>query len=143
VALRCPADLRAQPDLTTRSPDSVSVSVVSVSVSDSVSVSVYLLFGLHAGPTDSTDILRALLIGDCSRHTSCAECLAAGPVAADAALVATGAGGGGGGASGGDTALGCSWCAGRRRQCVPDLRGMCRSEATHLRNASQCEQTEP
>ena len=143
MALRCPADLRAQPDLTTRSPDSVSVSVVSVSVSDSVSVSVYLLFGLHAGPTDSTDILRALLIGDCSRHTSCAECLAAGPVAADAALVATGAGGGGGGASGGDTALGCSWCAGRRRQCVPDLRGMCRSEATHLRNASQCEQTEP
>ena len=32
----------------------------------------------------------------------------------------------------------CAWCAGRRRQCVPDLRGMCRDPATHLRAADAC-----
>ena len=94
-------------------------------------------FGPSLAPVDSEQLLRALLVGDCSQYKSCGECVVAGHRAATVA--ANAAGGDGTNAS----YLGCSWCAGRRRQCVPDLRGMCRSEETHLRNASQCERQGP
>jgi hypothetical protein len=96
-------------------------------------------FGEDIPPMDSELLLRPLRIGECSQYKSCGECLGAGRRAATS--VATNRGG----SDGVDASyqLGCGWCAGRRRQCVPDLRGMCRNEETHLRNASQCERQGP
>jgi hypothetical protein len=96
-------------------------------------------FGADIPLADSELPLRPLRIGDCSQYTNCRDCLAAGRRAET--TVATDRDSSGGIDS--SHLLGCGWCAGRRRQCVPDLRGMCRNEETHLRNASQCEQPGP
>lgn len=86
-----------------------------------------------SGPPGCELLQRALLVGDCSQYKKCDECLVAGQ-RASATVPSNGA------STDASYRLGCGWCAGRRRQCVPDLRGMCRSVETHLRNVSQCDQ---